>query len=236
MNHHRLLLLASLLLVSFSSALADTPAKIAEDYRKAAAAALTKLNGTLEQATAPLMAALVKEGDTAGAEELRAQLKAKIAGEPVVKPQAGAVLLFAQYDQARTKALEPALDAAVGRIDAMLSGSEGKNIDTITELGKVREEIEVVRMTASTALPVEWTYHQKLNAGNTAEIFLLPNGIMEFHEQSGVIKKGSWKRAKTGVVVYFLNEEWKLNLSGDVASFERPQVGTRYMKVKVAAK
>ena len=77
MNHHRLLLLASLLLVSFSSALADTPAKIAEDYRKAAAAALTKLNVTLEQSTVPLIAALVKAGDTAGAEELQEQLKAK---------------------------------------------------------------------------------------------------------------------------------------------------------------
>ena len=70
-------LVLALLLVSFSSALADTPAKIAEDYRKAAAAALVKVNETLEKATVPLIATLVKAGDTAGAEELQQQLKAK---------------------------------------------------------------------------------------------------------------------------------------------------------------
>ncbi len=140
---HRFFLSLLLLLAALSTAvLADTPAKIAEDYQKAAASAVAKLNETLEKATTPLIAALIKAGDTAGAEQLTAQLKAKTAGEPVPTPQASATLLFAQYDQARGKALEPAQKAAVSRIDAMLSGKEGKDLATVTELGKVRAEIE----------------------------------------------------------------------------------------------
>ena len=48
-------LLLALLLVSFSSALADTPAKIAEDYRKASAAALV---GVLVASVLPSLAGL----------------------------------------------------------------------------------------------------------------------------------------------------------------------------------
>ena len=137
------LLLLSLLLATFSSALADTPEKIAEDYRKASAAAVTKLNETLEQATTPLIARLISSGDTAGAEQLTAQLKAKIAGEPVPTPQASATLLFAQYDQARAKALEPVQKASISRIEAMLKpGAGSPRLETVTELGKVRAEIE----------------------------------------------------------------------------------------------
>jgi len=132
-----------LLLLSFSSTLADTPAKIAEDYRKAAAAAVAKLNETLEQATTPLIAKLVAGGDTAGAEMLTTQLKAKLAGEPVTTPQASAVLLFAQYDQARAKALEPAQKASIARIEGMLKpGASTPRLEVVTELGKVRAEIE----------------------------------------------------------------------------------------------
>lgn len=47
---------------------ADTPAAILADYHAKAAAALAKINATLEKATVPLIAALVKAGDTAGAQ------------------------------------------------------------------------------------------------------------------------------------------------------------------------
>ncbi|MCF7790301.1 MAG: hypothetical protein K9N47_29550 [Prosthecobacter sp.] len=65
------LLIAALLLASFSATLADTPAQIAADYRKQAATALVKLKETLEKATAPLVVAQVKAGNIAGADELR---------------------------------------------------------------------------------------------------------------------------------------------------------------------
>lgn len=144
-------LLLALLVVSFSSALADTPAKISEDFRKAAAAALGKVNGMLEKATTPLIAKLISSGDSAGAEQLTTQLKAKLEGEPVPTPHASATLLFAQYDQARAKALEPVQQASFARIDSLLktTGSAPK-LETVTELGKLRAEIEAGTVAPST--------------------------------------------------------------------------------------
>lgn len=57
---------------------------------------------------------------SSGADEVKAQLKAKQDGEPVAKPHAKAASLFALYDSARLKALEPAQAAAIRRIDALL--------------------------------------------------------------------------------------------------------------------
>ena len=134
-----LLLLAS----PFASAFADTPEQIAADYRRQAVAALTKLNDTLENAATPLIATLVTSGDTDGAEKLSTQLKATLAGEPVPTPQASATLLFAQYDQARMKTLEPVQKASIARIDGMLKNTaSAPKLDTVTELGRVRAEIE----------------------------------------------------------------------------------------------
>lgn len=136
-------LLLAFLVVSFSSAQADTPAKISEDYRKAAAAAVMKINETLENATTPLIAKLLTSGDTAGADTLTAQLKAKLAGEAVPSPQPSATLLFAQFDQARGKALEPVQKASISRIEGMLKSTTGSpKLETLTELSKVRAEIE----------------------------------------------------------------------------------------------
>ncbi|MFZ2281913.1 MAG: hypothetical protein WAW39_29205, partial [Prosthecobacter sp.] len=89
-------LLLTLLLVSFTaaSALADSPEAILKDYRKQATQAVERLNQSLEKAATPMITKLVKDGDTAGAELLTSQLKAKVAGEFVSTPQAGAVQLF----------------------------------------------------------------------------------------------------------------------------------------------
>ncbi len=194
MKNHLILAAAIFLLASFSTALADTPAKIAEDYRKAAAAALTKLNGTLEAATVPLIAALVKAGDTTGAEELQEQLKAKTAGEPVLKPQASAVLLFAQYDQARGKALEPAQKAAVGRIEVMLAGKESSKLDVVKELGKVRAEVEAAKAgQEAAALPVAWSFRRSPTAGTDGIFMLNPDGTTEMRGGGG--NSGQWKHS-----------------------------------------
>ncbi len=134
--------LAALLLLLATSALAESPGQITADYRRQAAAALTKVNDTLEKATVPLIAEFVKAGDTSSADALRDQMKAKAAGESVKKPYASAVALFTSYDAARSKALEPAQKAAITRIEAALASSEGKKLEVVTELGKVRAEIE----------------------------------------------------------------------------------------------
>ncbi len=234
-------LLVALLLVSFTSAFADTPAKIAEDYRKAAAAALVKVNETLEKATVPLIATLVKAGDTAGAEELQQQLKAKTAGEPVVKPQASAANMFKLYDAARVKALVPAQQAAVARIDSMLAGSEGRKLEVVTELGKVRAEIEAGKAAAvavtTDSFPMHWSYHMKPDR-------LVDNGFVDMTPDGTLVMgnvnestPGKWSvTSKTNVLDVFLDtkkgrENCLMRINGNEAELVRP-IGTRYLKAR----
>ena len=226
-------LLLSLLLAS--SALADTPVKIAEDYRKAAAAALVKVNETLEKATVPLIATLVKAGDTAGAEELQEQLKAKTAGEAVVKPQASAANIFKLYDAARVKALVPAQSAALTRIDAMLNSKEGKSLDVVSELGKVRAEIEAGKAgeEGGSGLPTEWIYKRTPNDRDEATIWLNPGGKFLIDDGS-TKKKGTWKRsAEKDTITIQLEDgdKWTVEITDGVGKIQRP-VGIRYMIAK----
>ncbi|MBN8420105.1 MAG: hypothetical protein J0L73_14400 [Verrucomicrobia bacterium] len=142
--------LALLLLVSFATcSLADSPEAILKDYRKQASQAVERLNQSLEKAATPLITKLVSSGDTAGAELLTSQMKAKIAGEPVAAPQASAVQLFSLYDDARAKALAPVQKSSIARIDGLLKTAGGAKLETVTELGKVREEIEAGKVSAS---------------------------------------------------------------------------------------
>jgi len=147
-------LLLTLLLVSLTSAtaLADSPEAILKDYRKQAAQAVERLNQSLEKAATPLITKLVASGDTAGAELLTSQVKDKIAGEPVPTPQASAVQLFSLYDDARAKALAPLQKSSIARIDSLLKTAGGPKMETITELGKVREEIVAGAVESSAGL------------------------------------------------------------------------------------
>lgn len=240
---HQPLLLTLLLALLSTAALADTPVKISEDYQKQSAAALGKLNETLEKATTPLIAALIKSGDTVGAGQLTEQFKAKTAGEPVPTPHPSATLLFAQYDQARIKALEPAQKAAVSRIDAMLSGREGKDLATITELGKVREEIELDHFSApASAMQEAWTTHMVEKPGGAVygEMYFKPDGAFVLLE-SGQNKKprnGHWKSNRKGDKVTIKMDDlegdaavWQMQITGTTATLDR-DVGRRYMRVK----
>jgi|GEM_PF-1753666 len=235
------LLFATLLLVSFSAALADTPAKIAEDYRKASAAALVKVNETLEKATVPLIATLVKAGDTAGAEELQQQLKAKLAGEPVLNPQASAANIFRLYDAARVKALDSAQKAAVARIEAMLNGREGGNLEVVTELGKVRAEINAGGA-AGTAVPasqfpMHWSYHVKPDRLENNGFFdLKPDGTLVLGNADNSTP-GKWSATREANVLKVVLdsdkgvENCEMRIHGAEAELVRP-VGTRYLKAK----
>lgn len=245
------LLSFALLLASFSTALADTPAKIAEDYRKASAAALVKVNETLEKATVPLISALVKSGDTAGAEELQGQLKAKTTGEPVLKPQASAANMFKLYDAARVKALEPARKAAVGRIEAMLAGSEGGKLEVVTELGKVRAEIEAGKAApAPPDIPMAWNYYTGIDKLRlVGELLLSADGTLALNTLKadgtpymvGNPKKpagssGQWERTKTNVLKITLTppgekEEFEMIITGKDAVLKRA-VGDRFLSAK----
>ncbi len=244
-------LLAALLLVSFTSAFADTPAKIAEDYRKQAAAALTKVNGMLESAATTLIAKLVTSGDTAGAEQLTAQLKSKLAGEPVPTPQASATLLFAQYDQARGKALEPVQKASISRIETLLKSASKPSLETVTELTKVRAEVEAGKAApAPPDIPMSWNYYigrdksyligeLLLSADGTVSLnSLKPDGTpyMVGNPKKPEATPGRWERTKTNALKITLTplgkvEECEMLISGKDAVMKRA-VGDRFLTAK----
>lgn len=211
--------------------LADSPDAILKDYQAKATPALEKVNATLEKATVPLIADLVKAGDTTAAEELKAQLKAKQDGEPVMKPHAKAISLFTLYDAARLKTLDPAQKAAVARIDSMLASSDGKKLEMVEALGKVRAEIEAGRISDPGSMPVEWTYHQTINGKPDASIKMKPDGVFEIDDGEGV-KTGTWKANKKNsfVTIDFNNDTWKVTVKDGVGTIQR-DVGTRYMRL-----
>jgi hypothetical protein len=184
--------LAALLLAT--SAFADTPAQISADFKKQATAALAKVNDTLEKATVPLIAALLKAGDTQGANALREQLAAKTTGDAVMKPQPSAAALFMSYDAARVKALEPAQNAAVARIDFMLASSEGKKLEVVTELTQVREEIAAGKAKSPPTMPVQWSFRRTPTAGTDGVCTLNPDGTAEMKGGGG--NSGQWKPLK----------------------------------------
>ena len=233
---------AILVLLSFASLSfgADTPAQIAADYREKAAAALKRVNETLENATVPLIAALVKKGDTAGAEALKTQMHQKMTGEPIGTPEPSAASLFSLYDAARAKAVDPAQRSALARIDGVLASSEGKKLDIVASLGKVRAEIEAGKVAlGTTGIPVEWTYHRSQTTPAEADVWLHPDG--KFVMQEGKEKKlGKWKPGKepnTLTINYSLNNSvWKVTIEDGLATVERPDIkDTRYFRVKEQA-
>jgi hypothetical protein len=226
-------LLALAVLMLATSVWADSPAQIAADYREKAATALLKVNATLEKATVPLIADLVKSGDTANADQLREQMKAKAAGEPVAAPLVGIAALFKSYDAARLKALEPAQKAAISRIDAMLSSSEGKKLEVVTELGKVREEIEAGKIGETTAFPRRWNYFAEEKGSPVATMEIKMDGTWTLDIRSNGKKEiGTWKEGKTPQILSltYNNSTWDMIMTGPTATMYRPDSGKRFLK------
>ncbi len=237
MKTHTTTLLFALVAIT-TATLADTPDAILTDYRAKAAPALEKVNTTLEKATVPIIADLVKAGDTAGADEVKAQLKAKQDGEPVAKPHAKAASLFALYDSARLKALEPAQAAAIRRIDALLASSDGKKLEIVDAAKTVRAEIEAGRAPVQAPkIPVEWTYHgTPTSTTNIATVKFQPDGKWEMTESTGQTTTGEWKSNAKGnkITIQLADSVWKATINGNLATVDRPDVGTRYLRVKGA--
>jgi citrate lyase beta subunit len=221
--------LVALLLAT--SALADSPEAIIKDYRKQAAQAVERLNQSLEKAATPLITKLVSSGDTAGAELLTAQLKSKLGGDLVPKPQASAVSLFTMYDEARAKVLAPVQKSSIARIEGMLKTAGGAKLETVAELGKVREEIEAGKL-GSNSLPTEWSYRRTPTDREEATIWLNPGG--KFMIDDGTVKKtGTWKRSaeKGTLTIQVDNEKWTVEIKDGVGTIQR-SVGTRFMVAK----
>lgn len=220
--------LAALAALTLTTA-ADTPDAILKDYRTRATQATQRLNDTLEKQATPLIAALVGKGDTAGAEALTAQVKAKLAGEPVAAPHVSAATLFAQYDGARATALKPVQSASIARLDSLLKVAGGPKIEALAEISKARGEIEAGQITNPKAIPVEWTYHQTADGKPDANIRLNPDGVFQI-DDGREIKTGSWKPAKKGTLNIILGKDtWIVTVADGLGTIRR-DVGTRYMR------
>ncbi len=234
-------LLLNLLLVSLTSAtvFADSPEAILKDYRKQAAQAVERLNKSLEKTATPMITKLVSSGDTAGAEQLAAQLKAKLAGEPVAAPQASAVQLFSLYDDARAKALAPVQKSSIARIDGLLKTAGGAKLETVTELGKVREEIEAGKISKTVNFPLVWTYHLSPTGGPVfGELTLTPEGKWRlFDPQKGSDSEtGDWTQLNRNTLEFKLagnGAVWKVTFDKTSGVIDRPDVGKRYLRLPV---
>lgn len=229
------LTLAALVTVT---AFAETPEQIAADYRAKAKTALEKVNSTLEKATVPIIADLVKAGDTTGADEVKDQLKAKQDGEPVAKPHAKAANLFTLYDAARLRALDPIQQATIRKLDAVLAAADGKKLEVVDAVKTVRAEVEAGRVSNAGPMdvPVEWTYHRTPTSPAEAAVFLNPDGSFVMGE--GAEKRtGKWKPGKepnTLTIRYAVNDStWKVSIQDGLATVDRPDIKeTRYFRVK----
>lgn len=233
-------LLLALLLISFSaSALADSPEAILKDYRKQAAQALERMDRSLEKAATPLITKLVASGDTAGAELLTTQLKDKLTGEPVEVPHASAAQLFSLYDAARAKALAPVQKASIARIDSLLKTAGGARLETVTELGKVREMIDggIISSTA-TSMPMVWDYFTGPDRGTAQAVLTFKhNGTLALvSNDKARTSLGRWSATIDPNVLKVtlfdvVEEKCEFRINGNDAEFIRP-VGIRYMRVK----
>ncbi len=166
-----------------------------------------------------------------------------MAGEPVPTPHASATLLFAQYDQARTKALEPAQKAGISRIESMLTSTSKPSLETVTELTKVRAEIEAGKaVSAPSDIPMSWDYYVGtrlvgllvLKGDGTLSLQNVnPDGTpyLTGNPKKPVVTAGRWDRIKASVLKITLTppgetEECEMIISGKNAVLKRA-VGDR---------
>ena len=198
--------------------LADSPDAILKDYRKQATQATQRLNETLEKQSAPIITDLLRKNDTAGAESVAAQVKAKLAGEAVATPHVSAAALFAQYDGARATALQPIQKATLKRLDSLLNVAGGPKAEELTELTKVRADIEAGRTNPLPKLPEEWTFRKTPNGGVSGTFYLKQDGSAELHSDVG-INPAKWKTSKKndGITVIFPNDTWIVTFNGPLA-------------------
>lgn len=229
------LLLASLLLASLSSSLADTPEIIAADYRLQSAQAVKGLNDTLEQSAAPLAARLLQQGDAAGAQQITQEVRAKTAGELVRSENASLTKLFVQYDQARAKAIATVQKAGIARIEALLKTPAGTKLDTLAALGRLRTEIDADTPIAAAPMPQRWTYHRNADSPSMGDLIFNPDGtwaLIDADPKSRYgTQKGGWvQTGKNTLDLTYRGAVWKMTYGDSSGSIDRPDIGKRHLK------
>lgn len=217
---------------------AETPAAIAADYRTKAEAALQRVNATLDTEAAKISQTLLALNDAASVTTLAEQVQAKRAGEPVPQPVPQAAALFAAYDRARIAALAPVQQTTLRRIEATLASSDGKKTEVVAELAKLKTDVEAGKQPpVAPKVPIEWTYHgSPTSTTNIAEVKFYPDGKWEMIDGTGQTTTGKWKSNSKGdkITIQLSDAVWKATIAGNLATIDRPDVGTRYLRVKGA--
>ena len=154
-------------------------------------------------------------------------------------PHASAAQLFSLYDDARAKALAPVQKASIARIDSLLKTAGGAKLETVAELGKVREMIDGGIVSSSLSMPMVWDYFTGSDR-RTAQAVLTfkPNGTLALVSNDQVrTDLGRWsatldpKVLKVTLETNRGEERCLFKITGSDAELERP-VGTRYLRVK----
>ncbi|MFZ2276765.1 MAG: hypothetical protein WAW39_03155, partial [Prosthecobacter sp.] len=137
--------------------------------------------------------------------------------------------------------LAPVQKSCIARIDSLLKTAGGAKLETVTELGKVRAEIEAGKVfpIASLAanIPMEWTYHNSPDRQvNNGDMKLNADGSLTLGN-ANQSTSGKWEiTSKPNVLKVVLNttggvEKCQMTINGTEAELKRP-IGTRYLKAK----
>lgn len=228
-------------MISAAGVLAQS-APILDDYRAKAKIASAKLEETLHKQGTAAAAELVKNGDTAGAATVSAQIEDKLAGRVVETPHASIAVLLAQYEIARAKALKPIQTASIAKIDSLLKSSAGKDMKNVVDLAKAREEIEggKIPIVATDTLPMLWDYSPVASMKDiNGELVLQNDGTLKLKARAGVnfATPGRWEKTdKPNTLKITLDtggagEICEMRIKGNDAELERA-VGVRYLRAK----
>jgi type IV pilus biogenesis protein CpaD/CtpE len=230
-HRRHLLAMGILMLGCLSSTRADTSEAIQHDFEHQANREIAELHRTLEKAAGPIIAHHLQTGKTAEAKALLEQVRQKLAGETGVTPAPELAPLFARHDAARDQKLQPLRAAALRRIDTLLRGNAGKNLETLDQLARLRTLIEGKASVASSPGAVAiWTYHNTATSTVVmAEIRLHPDGLFEM---STIPEKGRWKARSDRIDIDIRDQRWRMEIQGDVATLQRPDIGTRWLRKK----
>ncbi len=209
--------------------LGDSPDAILKDYRKQATQATQRLNETLEKQSAPIITSLIRKGDTAGAEAVTAQVKAKLAGEPIAAPHVAIAALLAQYDGARATALQPVQKTSLARLDSLLNVSGVPKVADLEAITQAKTEIEAAKTGNASKISVAWTYHKTPTSVAMAKVFFETDGKLRV-EDGAENPTGTWQMEKNGTLSAKLPKDtWMVAIKKDFAELDSKIVGRRFL-------
>ncbi len=217
--------------------LADSPDAILKDYRKQATQATQRLNETLEKQSSPIITDLLRKNDTAGAEAVAGQVKAKLSGEPIVSPHVAAAALFAQYDGARATALQPIQKATLKRLDSLLNVPGGPKTEDLASLTKAKAEVEAGKLGKAASFPLLWTYHRTAQSPVMSELKLETDGTWKLTDPKTKVdlESGKWvQTSRTTLDLDWKGVIWKMSFDKKEGVIDRPDIGKRYLKLAVS--